>query len=66
MASTDKTVVGRTRRAEIVLTPYGFYSQCAQGCPWVSEFTPSKFKARMFAEMHDDDQQYAAWHAQNA
>jgi hypothetical protein len=48
----EEAVVATTAKAEIVLTPYGFYGRCTVGCPWVSKYTPSKYKARMDAVMH--------------
>jgi len=48
------TVVTETTHSVIVLDPYGFYARCKTG-NWISEYTPSKFKARQFGIMHDED-----------
>ena len=39
----DEAVVATTAKAGILLTSYGFYGRCTVGCPWVSEYTPSKY-----------------------
>jgi hypothetical protein len=59
----DGTIVAETEHSQIVLTSFGFYGQCKHGCPWVGAFSHAKFKARMDAEMHDADPNYATWHA---
>jgi hypothetical protein len=64
--AVDEAVVATTAKAEIVLTPYGLYGRCTAGCPWVSEYTPSKFKARMDAVMHDEDPDRASLHTKTA
>lgn len=62
----DEAVVATTEKAEIVLTPYGFYSRCTAGCPWASEYTPSKYRTRMDAVMHDEDPDRAPLHTKAA
>lgn len=50
MDTTSETVVVDLERAQVVLTAFGFYARC-KVCPWVSEYTPSKFRARETAAM---------------
>lgn len=48
------TVVAETVNCQIMLTGYGFYARCTR-CPWVSEYTPARHRARQYAETHDND-----------
>ena len=50
MNTYDETVVIDLGATEVVLTAFGFYARC-KSCPWVSEYTPSKFRARETAAM---------------
>lgn len=45
MSTTDQAVVIDQPDTEVVLTAFGFYARC-KSCPWCSELTPSKSKAR--------------------
>lgn len=57
MSYAKPAVVASTVNCEIVLDPYGFYARCtARDCTYVSEYTAAKFKARQWAEAHDEDQ----------
>jgi len=55
MSQPMSTVVAGTANCEIVLDSYGFYARCLH-CPYVSEYTAAKFRARQWAEAHDQDQ----------
>lgn len=53
-ASADEgTVVVTTANCEVILDAHGFYARCTR-CPWVSEYTPAKHRARQFAAGHED------------
>jgi hypothetical protein len=55
MAPPAGTVVASTANCEVVLDAFGFYARCGN-CPYVSEYTAAKFRARQWAEAHDEDQ----------
>jgi hypothetical protein len=54
MSDGTGTIVAETYNCEVLLTSFGFYTRCTK-CPYVSEFTSSKSKARMYGVMHDED-----------
>lgn len=50
------TVVITTANCEVVLDAYGFYVRCtSRNCTYVSGYTAAKFRARQWAEAHDND-----------
>jgi len=53
MDTTTETVVIDLGSTEVALTAFGFYARC-KSCPWVSEYTPSKFRARETAAMEHE------------
>jgi hypothetical protein len=48
-------VVIETANCQVILDGIGFYARCTH-CPYVTEHTASKLRARQWAEAHDNDE----------